>query len=115
MEEGDIEFLVQNLPRDLAEFVHQNNSEFKDECIRWDKEQEERKRLEESQQELAQQQAQGGSSGLNSSGMDPNNDVLVSLPAPYTIFNSRSILMDILAISLTYSERPSFYRLSKKS
>ena len=86
MEEGDIEFLVQNLPRDLAEFVHQNNSEFKDECIRWNKEQEERKRLEESQQELAQQQAQGGSSGLNSSGMDPNNDVLVRRSAPLSIF-----------------------------
>jgi len=46
-------------------------------CIRWDKEQEERKRLEESQKELAQQQALSGNSGHASTSIDPNNDVLV--------------------------------------
>ena len=78
MEEGYLESLVQSLPRALAEFVHQNNNEFRDECIRWDKEQEERKRMEESQQEMAQQ-ALAGNSGLSSTSLDPNNDVLVSI------------------------------------
>ena len=77
MEEGYLESLVQSLPRDLAEFVHQNNNEFRDECVRWDKEQEERKRMEESQQEIAQQ-ALAGNAGLSSTSLDPNNDVLVS-------------------------------------
>ena len=79
MEEGALESLAQGLPRDLGEFVLQNNNEFRDECIRWDKEQEERKRLEESQKELAQQQALAGNSGHASTSLDPNNDVLVSL------------------------------------
>ena len=78
MEEGALESLAQGLPRDLGEFVLQNNNDFRDECIRWDKEQEERKRLEESQKELAQQQALSGNSGHASTSLDPNNDVLVS-------------------------------------
>jgi hypothetical protein len=78
MEEGYLESLVQSLPRALAEFVHQNNNEFRDECIQWDKTQEERKRMDESQQEIAQQ-ALGGNSGLSSTSLDPNNDVLVSI------------------------------------
>ena len=79
MEEGALESLAQSLPRDLGEFVLQNNNDFRDECIRWDKEQEERKRLEESQKELAQQQALSGNSSHASTSLDPNNDVLVSL------------------------------------
>ena len=77
MEEGALESLAQGLPRDLGEFVLQNNNDFRDECIRWDKEQEERKRMEESQQEIAQQ-ALAGNAGLSSTSLDPNNDVLVS-------------------------------------
>ena len=72
-----MESLAQNLPRDLTEFVLQNNNDFRDECIKWDKEQEERKRLEESQQELSQQQPVAGTSTMASTAIDPNNDVLV--------------------------------------
>ena len=74
MEDGDVESLAQSLPSDLTEFVLQNNNEFRDECIRWDKEQEERKRLEETQQELSQQQSLAGNSNMSSAAIDPNND-----------------------------------------
>ena len=84
MEDGELESLAQTLPRDLTEFVIQNNNDFKDECIKWDKEQEENKRLEESQQELAQQQAAGGA--VASTAIDPNNDVLVS-NSEYSIYS----------------------------
>ena len=73
MEDGDVESLAQSLPSDLTEFVLQNNNEFREECIRWDKEQEERKRLEETQQELSQQQS-AGNSNMSSAAIDPNND-----------------------------------------
>ena len=86
MEDGELESLAQTLPRDLTEFVIQNNNDFKDECIKWDKEQEENKRLEESQQELAQQQAAGGTAAVASTAIDPNNDVLVS-SSNYSIDN----------------------------
>ena len=62
----------------MTRYKLQNNNDFRDECIRWDKEQEERKRLEESQKELAQQQALSGNTGHASTSLDPNNDVLVS-------------------------------------
>ena len=78
MEDGDAESLAQSLPRDLAEFVLLSNNEFRDECTLWDKGLEERKRLEESQKELAQQQGLAGNSGLASISTDLNNDVLVS-------------------------------------
>ena len=116
MEDGDVESLAQGLPRDLAEFVLQNNNEFRDECIQWDKGLEERKRLEESQKELAQQQALAGNSGSSSTSTDPNNDVLVSSDYIFIVITYRDcknatenqyMLIDLLC--------PLNFRLCKKS
>ena len=78
MEDGELETLAQTLPRDLTEFVVQNNNDFRDECIKWDKELEERKRLEEvqRQQQEAERIAQQ-SSETSAANIDPTNDVLV--------------------------------------
>ena len=117
MEEGALESLAQGLPRDLGEFVLQNNNEFRDECIRWDKEQEERKRLEESQKELAQQQALAGNSGHASTSLDPNNDVLVSLIIIRTaILNQKKLnilqgyTLNILNFTITGCPRKAYSR-----
>ena len=84
MEEGEIEALALSLPQDLAEHVLKDNVAFRDEIVRWDKEQEERKRQEAL---LAKQQE------AEMTVTDPNNDIQVRFTILSFLFFNLSTLL----------------------
>ena len=68
MDQGALESLVQTLPNDLAEYVSEDNRAFDAERIRWDVEQEEKKK----QESMAKMDAE-------SSGGDTAGELMVCL------------------------------------
>ena len=75
MEQGDLDGLLQTLPNELAEYVSNDNKAFEVEKVKWNQEQEEKRKQEELQRLEDEKRAK--EEGNAGSLPDSQNDVMV--------------------------------------